>query len=158
MTRRLRLLRDDERGTAAVELAMVAPVLALAMLGSLDLARAVAAKIALEQAANRAMHLADVVRPTATSGLAYINAQAARDARAALGTEPTVTSAVYIRRCGSLPVARGTTACPAGQTPIRHFEIHVRGTHPSIFVTLAKRWAGPTGNVTISAKADVRVL
>ena len=56
----LRRLPNDERGVAAIELAMIAPVLALVMLGSLDLARAIATKISLEQAANRAMHLAEV--------------------------------------------------------------------------------------------------
>ncbi len=152
----LRRLPNDERGVAAIELAMIAPVLALVMLGSLDLARAIATKISLEQAANRAMHLAEVLRPTSSANLAYINAQAAADARAALGSEPTVTSAIYLRKCGARAVAR-TGTCVLGELPVNHLEITVRGTHRSIFTALARGWAGPTGNVAISAKADVRI-
>ena len=48
-------LRDDERGAAVIELAMVAPMLALMTIGVVDLSNAYSRKLALEQGAQRAI-------------------------------------------------------------------------------------------------------
>lgn len=56
MTRRFRagLLRD-QRGTAVTELAIVAPVLALTVIGIVDMSNAYSRKLAAEQGAHRAV-------------------------------------------------------------------------------------------------------
>src|SRR3982751_6612551 len=51
---KLRLARDD-RGAAVIELALVAPVLALMVIGIVDLSNAFSSKLALEQGAQRAI-------------------------------------------------------------------------------------------------------
>ena len=51
---RIRLLRD-ERGAAVIELALVAPVLALMVIGIVDISNAYSRKLALEQGAQRAI-------------------------------------------------------------------------------------------------------
>ena len=54
MTRASRLLTND-RGAAVIELAIVAPILALAMIGVVDMSNAYTRKLALEQGAQRAV-------------------------------------------------------------------------------------------------------
>jgi Flp pilus assembly protein TadG len=48
-------LRRDERGAAVIELALVAPVFALMTIGIVDMSNAFSRKLALEQAAQRAI-------------------------------------------------------------------------------------------------------
>jgi Flp pilus assembly protein TadG len=50
-----RKLRTDERGAAIIELALVAPVLALMAIGVVDMSNAFSRKLALEQGAQRAI-------------------------------------------------------------------------------------------------------
>jgi Flp pilus assembly protein TadG len=52
--KKLRLKRD-ERGAAVIELALVAPVLALMVIGIVDMSNAFSRKLALEQGAQRAI-------------------------------------------------------------------------------------------------------
>jgi Flp pilus assembly protein TadG len=53
--RQLLALRRDERGAAIIELALVAPVFALMTIGIVDMSNAFSRKLALEQAAQRAV-------------------------------------------------------------------------------------------------------
>lgn len=52
---RLPRLAADERGAAVIELALVAPVLALMAIGLVDMSNALSRKLALEQGAQRAI-------------------------------------------------------------------------------------------------------
>jgi Flp pilus assembly protein TadG len=51
----IRRLRRDERGAAVIEMAMIAPVLALCVIGVVDVSNAYSRKLALEQGAQRAI-------------------------------------------------------------------------------------------------------
>lgn len=55
MSRRVFKLVTDARGAAVVELALVAPVLAVLMIGVIDMSNAYSRKLALEQGAQRAI-------------------------------------------------------------------------------------------------------
>lgn len=55
MRRLIRELRASQRGTAVIELALVAPVLAVAIVGIVDISNAYSRKLALEQGAQRAI-------------------------------------------------------------------------------------------------------
>ena len=55
MIRRLVSLRSDNRGAAIIELAMVAPVIALMTIGVVDLSNGFGRKLRLEQAAQRSI-------------------------------------------------------------------------------------------------------
>lgn len=70
-----RSLRCD-RGTAAVELALVAPVVGVLLLGFVDIAQRVAMRVALEQAANRAVELAASRPPTEDGDYLYLEEEA----------------------------------------------------------------------------------
>ena len=52
---RLNSLRTDNRGAAVIEMAMVAPVLALCVIGIVDISNAFSKQLALEQGAQRAV-------------------------------------------------------------------------------------------------------
>ena len=61
----LRSLRSDDRGAAIIELALVAPVLALTVIGIVDMSNAYSRKLALEQGAQRAIE--KVMQTTGTT-------------------------------------------------------------------------------------------
>ena len=156
MRRVLATFRRDTRGVATLELALIAPVLGFLMLGSVDLARAVATKIALEQAANRVVALAEVVHPSDTSSVEYLNAQARQEARATLGVDPAVTTRIYLTKCGTRTVQPSDT-CQPSESPVRQMEVTVSGVHRTMFGAIARKWADANGNVPITAKANVRL-
>lgn len=62
---RLPGLGRDERGAAVIELAMIAPVLALTVIGIVDMSNAFSRKLALEQGAQRAIE--KIMQTTETS-------------------------------------------------------------------------------------------
>jgi Flp pilus assembly protein TadG len=55
MNLRLPRLRADQRGAAVIELALVAPILALMVIGIVDMSNAFSRKLALEQGVQRAI-------------------------------------------------------------------------------------------------------
>ena len=65
MTLRAFALGRDQRGAAVIELALVAPIFALMMIGIVDMSNAFSRKLALEQAAQRAIE--KIMQTTETS-------------------------------------------------------------------------------------------
>lgn len=63
--RRFHKIASDARGTAVIELALVAPVLALTIIGLVDISNAYSRKLALEQGAQRAIE--KIMQTTETS-------------------------------------------------------------------------------------------
>lgn len=55
MSRRFLKLASDKRGAAVVELALIAPVLSVLMIGVIDMSNAFSHKLAIEQGAQRAI-------------------------------------------------------------------------------------------------------
>ena len=55
MIGRLKQLRRDKRGVATIELALFSPILAMMVIGTVDMANAYSRKLACEQAAQRAI-------------------------------------------------------------------------------------------------------
>jgi Flp pilus assembly pilin Flp len=60
MVRALRRLRRDRRGVSVIEFAFVAPILTLFLVGIIDGARAISAKLTLDQTVYRALEKATV--------------------------------------------------------------------------------------------------
>ena len=89
--RRGRYIRVGDRGAAAVEFALLLPLLLLLVFGIIDFGRAINAQITLTQAARTGARLA------------------------ALG-QPNVVSATQAAATGLSPVTVGVTPCPAGAT------------------------------------------
>lgn len=95
---RLKLLKDN-CGTAIIEMAIVAPVLALGVVGIVDMSNAYSKKLALEQAAQRAVEkimntteTASVEDTLANEALCQMNGQTTTTATDAAGVVQTTTT------------------------------------------------------------------
>jgi Flp pilus assembly protein TadG len=161
-----RITRDD-RGVAIIELAMVAPVLALTVVGIVDLSNAYSRKLALEQGAQRAIEkimqttqaqtVDDTLKNEALCQVNGTNANGTCKTSPVTADDVTVT---YRLECtapnGSITVSTGVAAaadCPSGQSEAQYISVQVNGSYTPLFPT---RWAGMTGNFNLSATAGMR--
>lgn len=101
---RFKVLADD-RGAAIIELAIVAPVLAAAIIGIVDISNAYSKKLALEQAAQRAIE--KIMNTTETS---TVEATLANEAICQMNGQTSTTAA------DSNGVMQTTTTCNSGET------------------------------------------
>lgn len=115
-----RRLRRDNCGLGAMELALVMPVFFMLGLGTIDASRMVAAKIDLEQAAQRTTDFALARRPNSSSGT-YLKTEAA----SAAGVNASdVTVDIYLECDGSRQGAFAGT-CASGQLQARYVDIKI---------------------------------
>jgi len=114
-------VRDRERGAAAVEFALLLPVLLLLVFGIIDFGRALNAQITLTQAAREGARLAALGTPVPTV------ISSTQTAATGLGTAVTVT----------------VTACPAGATQTTSAVVNASYTFR--FVTPIRAIAGLFG-------------
>jgi Flp pilus assembly protein TadG len=120
-------LRDD-RGAAVIELALIAPVLALMTIGVIDISQAFGRKLTLEQAAQRAVE--KVMQTTGdTTPEGTIKAEAAAQGDVA-EDDVTVT---YRMECDGEEQADFDTECAAGETESRWLMVTVSGTYEPMF-------------------------
>ncbi len=106
LRRRLVGLGRDVRGLATIELAFVAPMLLLLMLGTIDVSQIVAAQLDLEQAAQRTTDFALSVPPPSQDGSAL-----RQEAMAAAGVPlENVTVELYLE-CDGVRQANFLAPC-----------------------------------------------
>ena len=106
-----RNLLGNDRGAAVIELALIAPVLALMTIGVIDVSQAFSRKLTLEQAAQRAVE--KVMQTTGTTTPeATIKAEAAAQADVA-ESDVTVT---YRLECDGTKVDDFNTKCADATT------------------------------------------
>lgn len=119
-------LRENERGAALIELALVAPILATMTIGVIDLSNAFGRKLALEQAAQRAIE--KVMNTTADDTVeATLQAEAAKQASVPL-SDVTVT---FRLECNGTQT--DADDCPAGQTMSQWINVEVKDTYEPMF-------------------------
>lgn len=159
----------DEAGAAVIELAMVAPVLALAVVGIVDVSNGYSRKLALEQGAQRAIEKimqttqAQTVNNTlANEAVCQVNGM---NADGTCKTTPITTNDVtvtYRLECtasnGTVTVFTGVAAatnCPTGQRQAQYISVRVNSIYTPLFPT---RWAGMSsdGTYRIWAQAGMR--
>ena len=120
-------LRDD-RGAAVIELALIAPMLALMTMGIIDVSQAFNRKLTLEQAAQRAIE--KVMQTTGdTTPEGTIKAEAASQGDV---SEDDVTVS-YRLECNGEVQDDFDTECEAGQTTARWLSVTVSGTYEPMF-------------------------
>ena len=149
---RLRTLRDDDRGAAIIELAMVAPVLALMTIGVVDLSNGFGKKMKLEQAAQRAIE--KVMNTTGdTTVESTIIAEAA--AQAEITTDKVKVN--YRLECnGNVSSA---TECAEGEKQAGEFHVKIQEDAETSGVSSATSRAvagdsrSHSGNAAIAASA-----
>lgn len=113
------ILRDN-RGTGAMELALILPVLMLLTVGMVDISRVVAARIDAEQAAQRGTDFALAVRPTSANGT-YIRNEAAT----AAGVPTSDVTVEIFLECNGTKQSSFTSICSHTQDQARFVSVAV---------------------------------
>jgi Flp pilus assembly protein TadG len=150
MMNRFKSLRTDEGGNAFVEMALIVPVLATLLLGTVDLSRAYMASIDLAQAAQRAIEM-EQTKAYKEADNATIKAQA--EAAAGTGSSATVTDWL---QCGTSPThLTYTDTCASGATA-RFVEVSVTKNFTPLFSSFFPN-KNTDGTVTLNGKAGIRV-
>lgn len=144
-------LRRDRRGSSAVELALAAPVLGLALLGSFDLARGFSDRIDLTAAAARSAELATAPGQVRTD-YAFLEAEAESAATASglVGASATIDAWL---ECDGVVQPDGTRVCAAGEPYARYVEVVITGNYVPVF---GFGFVGSDG-VPLRGSATVRV-
>jgi Flp pilus assembly pilin Flp len=154
----LNLVRDD-RGTSVIELALAAPILASLIIGMTDLSRAYAAKLKVEQAAQRSI---ERVMNGAKETSLFETLQA--EAMAAANVDEDAVEVSYWLECDG--VSQNTSpstmeadygkVCADDETYARYVNVRIEKTYASMFDV---KWPGsnPDGTYTLVGQAGIRV-
>jgi len=150
MARRLLKLARDRRGTATIELALFAPILATMVIGVVDMSNAFSRKLAIEQAAERAIE-----RVMQTTGEDTAEATIIDEASSQAGIPASNVTVTYRLECNQVYVADYDAECADGETESRYLEVHVTDTYTPMFPV---HFAGidADGTYHLSATAGMR--
>ena len=171
-------LRADERGAAVIELAMVAPMLALMTIGVVDLSNAYSRKLALEQGAQRAIEkvmqtteLDTVENTLKTEAVCQVNGM---NGDGTCKTSPisasnvTVTYRLECNNAGSIVSTQQNTDstafdqldCNGTETPQKYIEVKVTDSYQPMFKLHFLGYKPASGNLAagyqMQATAGVR--
>ena len=134
----LHRLRSENRGAAVIELAMIAPVLALMTIGVVDLSNGFASKLRLEQAAQRSIE--KVMQTTGTLTVEETIAAEAvcqyngTDEDGVCLTAPmTVDDVTVEHRLECDGVETADADCPIGQQESRWVQVTVQDDYEPLF-------------------------
>ena len=164
----MRKLFRNERGAAVIELAMVAPVLALMTIGIVDMSNAYSRKLNLEQAAQRAIEkimqttqdntVDDTVKAEAVCQVNGTNADGS------CKTSPITTNNVTVAHRTECVDADGTvhvqadpnTDCLGTQTTRTYVSVTVTDTYTPMFPIHFAAFNSGDGTYHLSATAGMR--
>jgi Flp pilus assembly protein TadG len=150
MTRLLAIGRD-ERGASLIEMALVAPLFATFLIGMVDLSRAYAFKLELEQATQRSIEKVMQYQES-TSTFSTMQAEAAT----AAGVPTSDVTLDYWLECNGTRQADYNSSCSSGQTYARFVSISVRKKFTPMFGTRFFPGANSDGTYTVSAMSGMR--
>lgn len=148
----MRRLLADQGGVAVLELALAAPILALMVVGVADLSNAYSRKLALEQAAQRAI---EKIMQTTASTTPDATLQAEAVAQAGMGLTASDVTVVYSMYCDMVKAASADGNCDPGKQEARYIEVTVTDEYTPMFPMKV----GPVnanGNYVIRATAGMR--
>ena len=149
MIRKLRTLARDNRGTAVVELAVVAPMIALLTVGIVDMSNGFSRKLKIEQAAQRSIE--KIMNTSASDTIENTLAAEAADQADVPLANVTVT---YRLECDSAPT--DAAECAEDQVTSQWITVTVVDQYEPLF---SRHFAGINGDGTyhLSATAGVRI-
>jgi Flp pilus assembly protein TadG len=169
----IRMLSSNERGAAIIEMALVAPVLALGVIGIVDVSNAYSKKLALEQGAQRAIEkimntteTATVESTLASEAVCQVNGMTG----STCNTSPITTSNVTVTwrldctNAGGTVTTNTTTTsgtydgwtCPAGSTSARYVQVTVTDKYTPLFPIHFVGFNSTDSTYHLSATAGVR--
>lgn len=150
-------LFSDRRGTATIELALIAPILATMLIGMTDLARAYAVKLQTTQAAQRSI---EKIMQTSfqTTAVDLLKQEAADTAGVATG-DVTVD---YWLQCNGVRRNTGDKdadyngVCSTGQAYARYLSVEISKKFTPMFTSVRFLGANADGTYTVKGKAGIR--
>lgn len=149
--RLLSRLAGARDGAAAMEMAVIMPVIAGMLLVAMDFSNAWSTRLALEQAAQRGIELAAARKGVATS-YAYIRTETI----AAWGRPFTAATVDNWLECGGVRQASLTVSC-AGQQRARYISVSISADFQPSFNWGGVISGGRNGGFNLTGDATVRV-
>ena len=149
MTRWLKRLRRDNRGTAVVELAIISPMIALLTVGVIDMSNGFSRKLKIEQAAQRSIE--KIMNTSASDTIENtLAAEAAAQANVAIDN----VTVAYRLECDG--VVTDAVECPEDQDTSQWISVTVIDQYEPMFT---RHFGGINGDGTyhLSATAGVRI-
>jgi Flp pilus assembly protein TadG len=157
MIQKLRNLAADERGTALIEMALVAPIFAVLLTGMVDISRAYSERLQLEQATQRAI---EKVFNNQTQSTSYntLQAEAVSAAQDAGYTSVTATDVTvdYWLECNGARQTNYNTSCTTGDIQARYLNVAIKKKFSPIFGTRFFPGANDDGTFTLKSDAGIR--
>ena len=153
LRRALRIGRDS-RGVSMLEFGLFMPILALMLLGTIDLARGLATKFGIEQATHRTIELATLGnRPRAD--YSFLRTEAAT----AAGVPVAQVTLDQWLECNNVRQTNFSGSCTTGQQAARYVTITVWKDYTPMFdgIPFVGRLATANGKIRLTADSGVRV-
>ena len=155
MTNKLTALARSEEGTSLIEMGFAAPILALMLIGMVDMSRGYSAKLQLEQIAQRTIEKVQNTDYAETD--AYKTALKAEAAAAAGVSTSAVTLNSWLECNNDGNKLAFTASCADTSAPFaRYVEVTIQKTYTPMFKTKFGR-ARTDGSYTLQGVAGVRV-
>lgn len=153
--RRLRSLGRDSTGTSVIEFALFAPILCVTLMGVTDVSMAYSRKLAVEQAAFRALENVSVIAPQASYDYLKADAAAADGPGGVQAADVTVTTWI---ECNNVRQAATVTSCPTGELISQYVEVSIASSYtPMFFEGPLAATGNASGQVNLVAAASVRI-
>jgi Flp pilus assembly protein TadG len=165
----MRRIAFNERGAAIIELALIAPVLALGVIGIVDISNAFGRKLLLEQGAQRAIEkimqttqdetVDDTVKKEAVCQVNGANPDGTCKAGIISTSDVTVTYRLECTAGGTTTVYTGVAAatdCASNEKQAQYVSVTVSGTYTPMFSTHFASFNNSDGKYHLSATAGMR--
>lgn len=151
----LRLFRAflaSERAVSAVETALVAPFLAVTIMGTVDVARYAAAKIALQQAVNRGLEMSSM------GGTTYSSTSIQSETATQAGVSTSAVTVAQSQTCAGVTATWGAS-CTTGQETAKYTSVTVTKSFTPSFAlgSLARMYGNSSGIITLSTTGVIRL-
>ena len=156
MIRRCLFLARDERGASLIEMGFALPILAFVFMGLADVSQGYAAKLQLEQSAQRALEKVQQKGYTHSTTTPNDLTALEDDAEAAAGSGSTATASAYLE-CRSGSTVTTTTyngSCTSGATAARYVSLTITKTYSPTFGAIVG--SNTNGSFTLTGQAAIR--
>lgn len=151
-------LADDERGTSVIEFGVLAPFLALLIMGIGDLSMGFSKRLDLQHAANRAIEMAAAYRFEAAENEDEIDYSPVKtEAAAAAGVDEDQIELTKWLECDGVGMPDYEDVCAEGEEFARYLLIRINDSYEPIFGYGPIGMASDDGTIPLFAEAAVRI-
>lgn len=169
----LRRLASDDRGAAIIELALVAPMLGLLVIGVVDISNAYGRKLALEQGAQRAIEkvmqtteLDTVENTLKTEAVCQVNGMTGTTCNTSPITAANVTVTYRLECVNGTTITSTQTStdatafdaftCGSTEREQKYLEVNITDKYTPMFTTYFAGYNSGDGTYHLQATAGVR--